>query len=141
MLQQPASLIAIVWLLAVIKNIMVSFHFFKKEETDKSSKQAQSGPTIGDDSSSKKSNPAAKQKPAGAGNETETGAQESYHVNMTTNCISFGILPVVVKAKGSVLVLRFMLSWMMVQLKLSLMNHSWVSLELVGRSQSWKKQQ
>ena len=77
------------------------FHFFKREETDKSSKQAQSGSTIRDDLSSKKSNPVAKQKSTGAGNETGAGAQESYHVNMTTNRISLGILPVVVKAKGS----------------------------------------
>ena len=76
------------------------FHFSKGEEPDKSSKQASRKPNSGDDQSSKKSNPGPGRKETGAGGKTGDGAQETYHVSLTTNRITLGILPVVVKAKG-----------------------------------------
>jgi hypothetical protein len=51
-------------------------------------------PYNGDDQSLKKMNPGPGCK------ETGDGAQETYHISITTNRISLYILPVVVKAKG-----------------------------------------
>lgn len=76
------------------------FHFSKGEEPYKGTKQAPRKPTNGDDASSKKPDPVTRQKETGAGGSAEAGSQASYHVSLTTNRISLGILPVVVKAKG-----------------------------------------
>jgi hypothetical protein len=76
------------------------FHFYKGEEPYKNPKQAPRKPTNEDDASSKKPDPVIRQKVTGAGGSAEAGSQVSYHVSLTTNRISLGILPVVIKAKG-----------------------------------------